>query len=286
MIYTPSAGSKALQQLVFASLGIQSLFKENLKHNVVDRDQVVVPPCWDSWGKIRVLREGFDVEAVSVGWSGDLRDYETAYRDSSSVKGSANPVEDGLEKDSPQTTGIIPLYENTIRNPQRDDALAAIALSQKRSETIEVKSLGTQDFLAQQAESLERSKTEESGGEDKKNIPGESFRRADHDASASQGDPAVRDDNRVKEHIGPVQFNMGGIQVDADDMLKKLKVCGDLEWFNRLLIKKQDREANRTPEPETAPVTSPDGKTQNEALATFFAGLMKRGTNTSSNSLR
>jgi hypothetical protein len=30
---------------------------------------------------------------------------------------------------------------------------------------------------------------------------------------------------RVNEHIGPVQFNMGGIQVDADDMLQRLKVC-------------------------------------------------------------
>ena len=26
------------------------------------------------------------------------------------------------------------------------------------------------------------------------------------------------------EHIGPVQFNMGGIQVDADDMVQRLKV--------------------------------------------------------------
>lgn len=32
------------------------------------------------------------------------------------------------------------------------------------------------------------------------------------------------DEGRVNEHIGPVQFNMGGIQVDADDMLQRLKV--------------------------------------------------------------
>lgn len=34
----------------------------------------------------------------------------------------------------------------------------------------------------------------------------------------------LEDNSRVNEHIGPVQFNMGGIQVDADDMLRKLKV--------------------------------------------------------------
>ena len=28
----------------------------------------------------------------------------------------------------------------------------------------------------------------------------------------------------VSDHIGPVQFNMGGIQVDADDMVQRLKV--------------------------------------------------------------
>ena len=62
---------------------------------------------------------------------------------------------------------------------------------------------------------------------------------------------------------------MGGIQVDADDMLKKLK--------NR------DRDAvSKTPEPDEISATgtkSPDElKAQNEALNSFFAGLVKRGT--------
>jgi hypothetical protein len=54
-------------------LGIHSLLKKQpLKHNVIDRDKVVIPPNWDSWGKIRVLRDGFDVDLVSNGWSIDL----------------------------------------------------------------------------------------------------------------------------------------------------------------------------------------------------------------------
>lgn len=40
---------------------------------MVDRDQIVVPSGWDSWGKIRVLREGFNCDEVSNGWELDVR---------------------------------------------------------------------------------------------------------------------------------------------------------------------------------------------------------------------
>ena len=32
-------------------------------------------------------------------------------------------------------------------------------------------------------------------------------------------------DGAVRDHVGPVQFNVGGIQMDADDMVKNIKVC-------------------------------------------------------------
>ena len=61
---------------------------------------------------------------------------------------------------------------------------------------------------------------------------------------------------------------MGGIQVDADDIVRKLK--------NR-----EKEVVTRTPEvdpPSVAAAKSPeDTKAQNEALNSFFAGLMKRG---------
>lgn len=40
--------------------------------NVIDRDAVVVPAGWDTWGKIRILRERFDCEAVGRGWEADM----------------------------------------------------------------------------------------------------------------------------------------------------------------------------------------------------------------------
>ena len=64
---------------------------------------------------------------------------------------------------------------------------------------------------------------------------------------------------------------MGGIQVDADDMLKKLKSRKE----------GMAESGSRTPEvttgAEKAPKIPDDMKAQNEALNSFFAGLMKRG---------
>lgn len=43
-----------------------------LKAQVVERDAVLVPSGWDSWGKLRVLRDGFDCDAVHQGWDSDM----------------------------------------------------------------------------------------------------------------------------------------------------------------------------------------------------------------------
>lgn len=37
--------------------------------NVVDRDALLVPAGWDSWGKIKVLRDSFDAHSTSLAWS-------------------------------------------------------------------------------------------------------------------------------------------------------------------------------------------------------------------------
>jgi dynein light intermediate chain 1 len=40
--------------------------------NVLDRDRIVVPAGWDSWGKIGILRDGFDPKAWGAAWERDL----------------------------------------------------------------------------------------------------------------------------------------------------------------------------------------------------------------------
>ncbi|RDW66896.1 hypothetical protein BP5796_09645 [Coleophoma crateriformis] len=264
LIYTIPSVASPIQSLVHSSLGIHSLIKKHpLKHNLIDRDKIVVPPNWDSWGKIRVLREGFDVEAVNKGWSLDI-DAPVGSVSNGQANGAGS--EDGHEGLSEPVQGsAVASYEEIIRDPSLD-ALQA-ANSEGNGLKLEISSLDAQEFLAKQLEVLDKIRQTSDSGMDSSRLA----RGLDSSISAIEGSEDVQtDQGRVNEHIGPVQFNMGGIQVDADDMLQRLK----------------DRQMYQSPEPSTpgGSVASPDGKSQNEALSAFFAGLMKRGGGSASNS--
>lgn len=172
--------------------------------------------------------------------------------------------------------GAVAIYEETIRDPSLD-ALQATAY-ESNGLKLEVSSVEPQTFLASQLEILDKIRQDTSGTDSS---------RAARGRQSQEGDESRVDEGRVNEHIGPVQFNMGGIQVDADDMLQRLKVLHRIV-FQVLLITNtsQDRQSYQTPEPTTpGQVSTPDGKsTQNEALASFFAGLMKRGGGSAANS--
>lgn len=217
LIYTTPSISSPLQTLIHSSLGIHSILKRQpLKHNVIDRDKVVVPPNWDSWGKIRVLRDGFDVEATSNGWSADIEDNEQHPQ----INGYADTTENGDSQTHP-STGAVQSYEEIIRDPSLD-ALQATTFKNDGSK-LEVSCEEPQEFLRDQLLQLERLRaqpSDTSNGVDSSRIT--NGRSPPVQASIEGGN---RDDEgRVNEHIGPVQFNMGGIQVDADDMMKRLKV--------------------------------------------------------------
>ncbi|PSS28024.1 hypothetical protein M430DRAFT_113376 [Amorphotheca resinae ATCC 22711] len=248
LIYTIPSVTSPLQSLIHSSLSIHSLLKRQpLKHNVIDRDKVVVPPNWDSWGKIRVLREGFDVEAVNNGWSIDI---EETYESNSHVNGDT--AKDSEPVRAPG--GAVEAFEEVIRDPSLD-ALQATA-HESNGLKLEVSSVDPQTFLSTQLEILDKLRQDASGMDNSR------LARGRLGSPSFEGDEAHADEGRVNEHIGPVQFNMGGIQVDADDMLQRLK----------------ERQSYQTPDPASpGQVSSPDGKSQNEALASFFAGLMKRG---------
>lgn len=220
LIYTTPSTPSQLPSLLHSSLGIHSLLKKQpLKPNVIDRDKIVVPPNWDSWGKIRVLREGFDVETVSSGWSIDLdKPFPAARRQTNGgedtelveANGDGNP-----EVDSEPDGSTVALYEQAVKDP-RIDALQ-LAVRKDLSTSIEVRTDDLQEFLLEQQQRLEKHR-----------------QRADDKAKTDPPPPpktrAVRDPSqsvKVEDHIGPVQFNMGGIQVDADDMLKRLMVRPD-----------------------------------------------------------
>lgn len=76
---------------------------------------------------------------------------------------------------------------------------------------ITVESDDTQEFLERQLKILEAFKAK-------------APERNDNPIARATRHLDFSEEKTVSEHIGPVQFNMGGIQVDADDMLQRLKV--------------------------------------------------------------
>ena len=119
------------------------------------------------------------------------------------------------------------IYEQTIQDP-RFGAVAPQSLqfngNGDNGSKIETETMDTQKFLSEQLEVLEqlRAEDEKQASELRRNGIGGGMR---------DGDIPIDEMGRVNEHIGPVQFNMGGIQVDADDMLRKLKVSSNILIF-------------------------------------------------------
>lgn len=183
--------------------------RQPLKHNVIDRDKIVVPPNWDSWGKIRVLGGSFDTEKVSQYWSEDIKIPLGAPPPSIPLPDPEDD-EDNLSP-LPQVESAIALYEDWCRDPN-SGGLALVESAMNDGAEVAVESEDTQDFLERQLKILEayKSKAPE--------------KAADGANSSSTRRPDFTEEKTVNEHIGPVQFNMGGIQVDADDMLQRLKV--------------------------------------------------------------
>ncbi|KAH7409772.1 dynein [Phaeosphaeria sp. MPI-PUGE-AT-0046c] len=258
LIYTMPTAPGSLQTLIHSTLGIKSLLKqEQLRHNVTDRDRVVVPPNWDSWAKIRILRDGFDVEGVSSQWEVDI-EIPRHMRPTDAQAPPSGEQENGdaapspISEDAHEGPSATSAYEDTIRNPETDYPLSNLS---KPTNGIEVTSKDPQEFLTNQVEVLEtlrrEDESEAAAKAARKDLDAPIMRTYSDEASGV-----------VEEHIGPVQFNMGGIQVNADEMVKRL----------------QDREANRSSEPGSPPANTQEaGKMDNEKLMSFFSGLLNKG---------
>jgi dynein light intermediate chain 1 len=72
---------------------------------VVDRDIIMIPAGWDSWGKIQILRDGFDCRQMADAWEMD---------------------EDNPQRD--EEHGLHGIYQTQVR-----DMTAAIKVSKQDS---------------------------------------------------------------------------------------------------------------------------------------------------------
>ncbi|KAE9968691.1 hypothetical protein BLS_005750 [Venturia inaequalis] len=238
LIYTMPSAPGSLQILIHASLGIQStLQKKELKYEVTNRDKTLVPPNWDSWSKIRIMADNFDAEVISEMWSHDIQ-----------VNGQTEAIPEASQEEESEPSTAVSLYEEEIRNPKMDAILPG--LTRKPESGIEVESEDVQTFLAEQAKILEKLQEEdkaEKAIKDQKQPP------------SKQITPEGRGD--VDKHIGPVQYNVGGINLDLDYTLSQIKE------------RESARAAEDTPK---SPLTQKDSVDENARLSDFFAKLARK----------
>ncbi|KAG6036722.1 hypothetical protein E4U41_005543 [Claviceps citrina] len=269
LIYTSQNTPSQLPSLIHSTLGITSLLKRQpLKHNVIDRDKIVVAPNWDSWGKIRILGGTFDAELVSKGWEEDIK-----------LPPGANPgvteedvrsLDQENDDDAHPPTSVhhhhrrsaTAQYEEWCRDPN-SGGIAVVESAMSDDQAVGVGSEDPQDFLERQLKILEafKAKAPVKGVPPNADLP--SSRRVDFPT----------EEQSVHDHIGPVQFNMGGIQVDADDMLQRLKDRNaHISSPDHEFLPDDDHDHDHDAGPPGVLATNFD----NEQLQSFFSNLMNR----------
>jgi dynein light intermediate chain 1, cytosolic len=92
LLFAPPAPSPGL--LVDGAASTRNVFPFQQKPNTLDRDRIVVPIGWDSFGKIAVLRDGFDAKAWGEAWEHDLEPEEGETGETSAKKLYSSLVED------------------------------------------------------------------------------------------------------------------------------------------------------------------------------------------------
>lgn len=155
----------------------------------------------------------FDAEEVSKAWAEDIK-LPLGSQPPTADQGQKEDEEAEHEPQSHVTDqSAIARYEEWCRDPN-SGGMAVVESAMHGGDVVGVESENTQEFFERQLKLLEAFKSK---------VP---ERGADNTVSTASRRSDFPDEQSISEHIGPVQFNMGGIQVDADDMLQRLKVGG------------------------------------------------------------
>lgn len=246
LCYVASFDENHVRSLLHSSLSIQSLLKRSvIKHNVIDRDKILVPPNWDSWGKIRILRDAFEVEGVAERWSLDIQSQPDAILDFTRPETDVNSA--------------VALFEASIpRQPEQPG-------SQTSSPQVTVTVPTLQEFLSEQKVILDKL-----AAEDEKEAY-KAGNRTVTTSSRNEADETPVPRNRVVEHIGTYQINVNGIDVDAEEATRRLRE------------REQERNAmgKRDGTPQGARIslersTSAADNMSTEHMKMFFADLARK----------
>ena len=270
--YTTSYEPNSVRQLLHSILGIQSLLrKEVVKPDIINRDKLLVPPNWDSWGKIRILKEGFEIETIAKAWSIEI--HEEPEQDFSSSVVSANlNGEPEIDDNS-----AVSIFEASLPNPM--NGRRAIISSADESE---VTVPDTQTFLAAQLQFLDKLRLEDQQS-GRRSGPGDRRVAAANISSSVRSDsPARRTKMNMEETIGPYQINVGGIQVDAEEVTRRLR---ERVAATESASDSSQRTPTKAKQGSKTPATDKNDFDP-EAAKNFFADLMRKSKNESTRGSR
>ncbi|TDL29661.1 hypothetical protein BD410DRAFT_817695 [Rickenella mellea] len=135
LLFVPLSQSSTTHSGGEALVPIRNPFPFTQKPNTLDRDRILVPAGWDSWGKIVVLRDGFDAKAWGEAWERDIENSEDLEnRQSQESESGARRLFSALVPDrGPKPTPLPPFnsptpeqaflakhYDENSKKPDRD----------------------------------------------------------------------------------------------------------------------------------------------------------------------
>ncbi|KAJ3812696.1 dynein light intermediate chain-domain-containing protein [Lentinula aff. lateritia] len=124
----PSLTSLPSSNGAIASTATRNPFPFSHRPNTLDRDRVVIPSGWDSWGKIAVLRE-FDPTVWGEGWEADLESEgeedvkngaKKMYRDLVPDLGTKPPLLPPFNSPIPEQSFLARNYDESTKKADRD----------------------------------------------------------------------------------------------------------------------------------------------------------------------
>ncbi|KAJ3894200.1 dynein light intermediate chain-domain-containing protein [Lentinula edodes] len=124
----PSLTSLPSSSGAIASTATRNPFPFSHRPNTLDRDRVVIPSGWDSWGKIAVLRE-FEPTVWGEGWEADLESEggedvkngaKKMYRDLVPDLGTKPPPLPPFNSPIPEQSFLARNYDESTKKADRD----------------------------------------------------------------------------------------------------------------------------------------------------------------------
>ncbi|KAF7352424.1 Dynein 1 light intermediate chain [Mycena venus] len=129
MLFIPPAPSPAVASGAEPPAPVRNPFPFTHKPNYLDRDRIVVPAGWDSWGKITIMREEFEARTWGEAWERDL-DAEGEQLPADGAKalfstlvpdqGIKPPPLPPLNNPTPEQAFLAKNYDENAKKPDRD----------------------------------------------------------------------------------------------------------------------------------------------------------------------